>query len=317
MAPSDRGCRRFTIVLLGVTGAGKSTFVSVASNQAVRVGHGADPCTQDPEAVCFKLGDDEVVLIDTPGFDDSMRSDVEILADIAKWLDEKGYTKTRPVDGLILLHPATHTVVSGNERKRTRLLEKILGAGAYNRIVIATTMWENLGPEYSTGGLEDGRKNGLWKRFDDSGAIVTRHYNTQQSAHRIIKLIISRSSRDRASIVQNDKTPLRDELMLQLEEEIDLTLKMLREHKSSPPPREWKKSKNKDLQVIYTEWKQTKEELEGEVKALEKKLRKMDKLIVSYHLHYRSNSMPLHFKLLTDMCGSQNRMLSLFSKLSW
>ena len=296
MTQADASGRRFTIVLLGVTGAGKSTFTSVASNQAVKVGHGADPCTQDPEAVRFKLGDGEVVLIDTPGFDDSMRSDVEILADIATWLDKEGYTKTRPVDGLILLQPATHTVVSGNERKRTRLLEKILGPGAYNRIVIATTMWENLGAEYSTGGFDDGRKNGLWKRFYDNGAIITKHYNTQQSAHRIIKLIISRSPRERASIVQNDKAPLRDELMLQLEEEIDLALKILREHKTSSPPREWKKSKDKNRQAIYTEWKQTRDELEEEVKRLEKKLRKMDKLIVSYHPHHRSTSNPLHFK---------------------
>ena len=131
--------RQITIVLLGVTGAGKSTFAHIASGQNVVIGHGVDPCTQDPLAVHFKLGDRNIVLVDTPGFDDDVRSDVEILGDIAKWLAQEGLITDRPVDGLILLHPATHTFSSGNEKKRKRLLESILGDDAYSRVVIATT----------------------------------------------------------------------------------------------------------------------------------------------------------------------------------
>lgn len=32
------------IVLVGVTGAGKSTFASIASGQKLEIGHGVDPC---------------------------------------------------------------------------------------------------------------------------------------------------------------------------------------------------------------------------------------------------------------------------------
>jgi len=32
------------IALLGVTGAGKSTFVSIASGERLEIGHGVDPC---------------------------------------------------------------------------------------------------------------------------------------------------------------------------------------------------------------------------------------------------------------------------------
>jgi len=41
-----------TIILLGVTGAGKSTFVSLASaKRDIKIGHGVDPCTSSSSFV--------------------------------------------------------------------------------------------------------------------------------------------------------------------------------------------------------------------------------------------------------------------------
>ncbi|KAK5651195.1 hypothetical protein OQA88_12743 [Cercophora sp. LCS_1] len=293
--PTDDN-HRVTIVLLGVTGAGKSTFTSIASGKDVVIGYGVDPCTQDPLAVSFKLKNQNIVLIDTPGFDDDARSDVEILRDIAEWLvEEQLITKNRPLDGLILLHPATHTVISGNERKRARLLERILGNDAYSRVVIATTMWENLAPDDplgSLGGLDRVGSNGVWDSFQKKGATITKHDNSSKSAHRIIEIIASKSregARDKTLLNDGLATPLSEELRAQLEDDVDFAWELLQDHKASRPPKVWKRSEIDWERQRYKDWERNeRDEWRREAKELQKKLaekqkiiKKMDSIIVS------------------------------------
>jgi len=103
-------------------------------------------------------------------------------------------SQKQTVNALILLHPITR-----NERRRTRLLEKLLGEDAYKRVTIATTMWGSLAPEYAAELERDlieksnrlGEGN-LWGDFRKRGAAVERHDNTKESAHNIIRRIITR-----------------------------------------------------------------------------------------------------------------------------
>jgi GTPase Era involved in 16S rRNA processing len=282
--------RPVVIVLLGVTGAGKSTFVSTASGKELVIGHGLDPCTQDPLAVSFNLKDRNIVLIDTPGFDDDVRTDVEILGDIAEWLANRGYIKKdHPVDGLILLHPATHRTVTGNERKRTRLLHKILGDDAYRRVIIATTMWENLADDEfmdTFGGHDRAGENGLWDSFLKKGSTLTRHQNSKESALEIIETIVAKSSeRSKTKTFLNEQMvgSLDEELRLQLEEAFDLTSTLLREHKKEEP-RKWRRSKNPWRQWKYKEWELEKQELERKLESQEKVLQQRDGKTVSTHI---------------------------------
>ncbi|KAK0649146.1 P-loop containing nucleoside triphosphate hydrolase protein [Cercophora newfieldiana] len=287
--PRDKD-HQVTIVLLGVTGAGKSTFASIASRSPVTIGHGIEPCTQDPLAVRFKLPDSgqSIVLIDTPGFDDSVRTDLEILADIAKWLASQGFVRKHPLDGLILLHPATHAVVRRNETQRTRLLEKLLGDDAYSRVIIATTMWENLSAEEfmaSVGG-HMGRfgEQGVWANFRKKGATFMRHDNTEESAHKIIQHIVSKSKDLKAKTLLHgglaDNARVGDEVRQQLEEAFDFTHEQLKLHKKERPPKEDRKSKDSEKQRRYMEWEAEKRELEEMLKAQERRLKKLDSMIL-------------------------------------
>jgi len=59
----------------------------------MRVGHGTTSCTANLQPVVIDPGDRfpslknyRVVMVDTPGFDDTFTSDVEILKRIAAWL---------------------------------------------------------------------------------------------------------------------------------------------------------------------------------------------------------------------------------------
>ncbi len=52
------------------------------------MGHNLESCTQEVRAICCPHPESgrNVVLVDTPGFDDTVRTDTDILSAIANWL---------------------------------------------------------------------------------------------------------------------------------------------------------------------------------------------------------------------------------------
>ncbi|KAG7285035.1 hypothetical protein NEMBOFW57_009653 [Staphylotrichum longicolle] len=132
------------IAVIGVTGAGKTTFVSRATGRTdLAIGHGIDSCTQDIIPITFNLDGRRVTLIDTPGFDDSERSDADILGLIAAYMAHT-YTEGVLLTGILFLQPINQPRLQGSEVRRTRLFKKLLGENAYQRVIIATTMWNQL-----------------------------------------------------------------------------------------------------------------------------------------------------------------------------
>ena len=90
---------------MGATGSGKTSvssvglaitignsfnflqFINLASGSNLRVGTGLDSCTAEVQlANKFTLDGRSVTLIDTPGFDDTVLSDSDILEMIAAFL---------------------------------------------------------------------------------------------------------------------------------------------------------------------------------------------------------------------------------------
>jgi GTPase Era involved in 16S rRNA processing len=70
---------------VGVTGVGKSTFINLISDSKLEVGTSLKPCTTEVgPGNSFSLADREVILFDTPGFDDP-KGDVAILKEIANF----------------------------------------------------------------------------------------------------------------------------------------------------------------------------------------------------------------------------------------
>lgn len=60
--------------------------------------------TKDVESYDMELDGETVRLIDTPGFDDTYRSDTDILELLANWL-QTNYFEHVKLTGLILLQP--------------------------------------------------------------------------------------------------------------------------------------------------------------------------------------------------------------------
>ncbi|KAJ4194398.1 hypothetical protein NW755_003154 [Fusarium falciforme] len=129
---------------MGVTGSGKSTFISkcCGPNATASIGHSMRSCTSDVAIYPFVLSDScTVYLIDTPGFDDSHKSGTEVLNDLAAWLVAFRVAKIL-LHGIIYLHRITDTRMQGSAKKNLLLFKKLCGQNALKNVVLATTMWE-------------------------------------------------------------------------------------------------------------------------------------------------------------------------------
>jgi hypothetical protein len=147
--------------------------------------------TQDLAYADVRMEGKLVRLIDTPGFDDTERTDADVLEAIGKWL-EATYRAGILLTGIILLQPISNNKVYGSEARRTRLFRKICGQNAFGNVVIATTMWsemmnENLGIQRVN---ERKHSTDFWGDMVKFGARVERHDDNKQSAHRIIRILL-------------------------------------------------------------------------------------------------------------------------------
>ncbi|KAF8858761.1 P-loop containing nucleoside triphosphate hydrolase protein [Acephala macrosclerotiorum] len=221
------------IAVLGVTGAGKTTFISKATGRSdMKIGHGLTSCTQEISLSRLKFGGKNVALIDTPGFDDTYKSDAEILELIAKFLAET-YSQDMLLSGIILLQPISGNRVQGNERKRTRLFEKVCGPGAFSKVVIATTMWDDLKNQSQGNQRVEERRtsNDFWGKMVEHGAQIARHDNNPTSARKIIGMLLKNVKpvvlQMQTELAQNDGRVAATSAGRQLDSDLDETSRKL------------------------------------------------------------------------------------------
>lgn len=75
------------IAFMGPTGTGKSSFISELAPGATTVGHSLFSCTGDVILVETVIDGVPCTLIDTPGFDDTEKSDTATLRLISNYLE--------------------------------------------------------------------------------------------------------------------------------------------------------------------------------------------------------------------------------------
>ncbi|KAI1401328.1 P-loop containing nucleoside triphosphate hydrolase protein [Hypoxylon fuscum] len=183
------------IAVMGVTGAGKSTLISKCTDKDVKIGHDLQSCTQGIGVYQSSLFlDKNVYLVDTPGFDDTSRTDKEVLKEIATWLG-MAYTKNIRLSGIIYLHRITDTRMQGSAKKNLLMFNKLCGPNALKRVILATTMWQSLADEEL--GVKREKElietEEFWGWMTRNGSQVKRHYDTKVSAKKLLQTFVSSS----------------------------------------------------------------------------------------------------------------------------
>jgi hypothetical protein len=131
-----------------------------------------------------------VVLIDTPGFDDSNKDNSCVLEEIVRMLNIFYAEDYLRIVGILYFQRISDVRMSGSSIKSLRIFEKLCGAECFHKVMVVTTFWSLLQNEQE--GLGEEREMAL--RTDpaffgtllDSGAHMQRYMDTHQSARTIV-----------------------------------------------------------------------------------------------------------------------------------
>jgi len=129
-------------------------------------------------------------LVDTPGFDDTERSDIEVLQEIANWTTAT-YKKNILLSGIIYLHPITDTCIDGSAMRNLRMFENLCGQEALENVLLTTTQWSNIDPAEGQAREDNLRDGGLWGGLLSRGASLQRFNGTRESGLELIQKLMS------------------------------------------------------------------------------------------------------------------------------
>ncbi|KAF5356827.1 hypothetical protein D9756_006604 [Leucocoprinus leucothites] len=202
----DLNRNEMIIVIMGPSGVGKTTFIETALEPYHAI-LDAEPQLRSTQSginalrITLKNSEQQnLVLVDTPGFDDAHRTDWEVLQAIVRWLNDVGTNDSRArertvlqrVSGFLWLHPITDTDFFFSTTTNFDIFIRFFGKNFHERIIFTTTMWpeENSAEEEKCRNREQELKGTHWKSMIDSGSKVHRFTKTPRSAQEIINLVV-------------------------------------------------------------------------------------------------------------------------------
>jgi hypothetical protein len=148
-----------------------------------------------------------IYLVDTPGFDDTWRTDADNLKEIVFFLAQI-YRMNISLAGIVYLHPITGNRISGSTVKNFKMLNQLCGPEALKRVILLTTMWDSMehGSDAYISGL--GREEELihtedfWGSMCAQGSQVLRWFGEQTSALAALEVLLTEYDKEGSITVQ-------------------------------------------------------------------------------------------------------------------
>jgi hypothetical protein len=168
-----------------------------------------EPGTNAIDVFDFDCNGHKVYLIDTPGFNDTNRSDIETLGILASYLGAS-YANGVRIHGILMLHPISDNRMSGSTMRNLDMMKAMCGFSSYANLAIATTMWSTNSPlcaKREQQLLSDGR---FFRELIAQGATLFRHNEKGRldsleevtSARRIVTHLIRQSEKHTTEVLQ-------------------------------------------------------------------------------------------------------------------
>ncbi|THU87671.1 hypothetical protein K435DRAFT_762475 [Dendrothele bispora CBS 962.96] len=176
------------IPVMGATGVGKSTFINYLfgdGKEHVQVGHHLTSCTTNVTPAVFalpssnrssrnpELQSSRVIVLDTPGFDDTLESDAEILRRIANWL-ATSYRKKMVLAGVIYLHDISQDRFTGTAKRNLSMFNHLCGEASLEKVILVSSKWERFSDFQVSAARERELKYRYWKFMIGKGSQVAR-----------------------------------------------------------------------------------------------------------------------------------------------
>lgn len=132
--------------------------------------------------VPIKIGNKNVYIVDTPGFDDWERTDTEILEEIAKILSAQ-YALGVELKGIIYVHRITDVRYSRGGVKTFDVFKKICGTEAMGNVLLMTSRWDDKGFDAALGAQrEQELRDQFWAYMLENGSTIGRFHGDRDSA---------------------------------------------------------------------------------------------------------------------------------------
>lgn len=228
-----------------------------------------ESCTAEVQlADEFTLDGRRVLLIDTPGFDDTSKSDTEVLRMIAAFLATT-YEKGAKLAGVIYIHRISDIRFTGIAGRNFKMFRELCGDKTLKNVVLVTNMWGEVSLEVGES-REDELSSNFFKPVIEKDAQMARHHNTAESAHDIIRMIM----KNRPVVLQIQRELVdehKDIIDTAAGEAINKELnEQIRKHKV-----ELKEIQEEMKQALEEKDEETRQELEAETKKLQEQMDKI------------------------------------------
>ncbi|KAF6744619.1 P-loop containing nucleoside triphosphate hydrolase protein [Ephemerocybe angulata] len=179
--------RRFIIPVMGMTKAGKSSFINTVASlpkdgqPKLEVGTAMVSCTKklqiaEAEGLFSKypsLEKHRLQFVDTPGFDDTDLPDYEILQLIADHL-KASCRKGDILGGVLYLHDLSRDGFTGTAKKNLKLFDNLCGENSMFKVIFVTTKWERRSVKENYEAREKELKDVHWESMINLGAATMR-----------------------------------------------------------------------------------------------------------------------------------------------
>lgn len=145
------------------------------------------------QVVITKIGRTQVAVVDCPGFNDTCKSDVEVLAEIAKVLSTQYLIEQKlQLRGILWLHDITKTRMHGSDMKTLDLFYRLIGKPAFKHAVLVSTMWNQVKAEFEDAAYDKEAQltDDFWREMILGGSYAQRFLGTRASAEGIISQLV-------------------------------------------------------------------------------------------------------------------------------
>ncbi|KZP20219.1 hypothetical protein FIBSPDRAFT_954831 [Athelia psychrophila] len=253
------------IAVMGATGSGKSTFINLVSGSELGVGTGLRSCTSDVEATApFDFQGRRVVLFDTPGFDDTSKSDTDILTLVATFLATT-YEHGAKLAGVIYMHRINDVRMGGIAVRSFGMFRELCGDKSLKNVAIVTNFWSEVKPD--TGNAREAElRSDFFKSALAKQAKLLRHDGTLAGASNIV-----------AAIMGNDPMALRiqEEMVIEKKDILQTAAGTVLNHELEKQARKHEEELKKIKMDMEAAAKARDEETQEELEEAEQKLKAM------------------------------------------
>ena len=145
------------------------------------------------QIILTQIGRTEVAVVDCPGFNDTRRSDTEVLAEIAKVLSTQYLLQNRlRLRGILWLRDITKTRMDGSDVRTLDLFSQLVGTVAFKHIVLVSTMWDHVDVRHENVAFdrELQLKDDFWRDMIRGGSYTQRFLGSKASAEGIISQLV-------------------------------------------------------------------------------------------------------------------------------